>query len=92
MPPDHIVPYSPKGGIGLNTTKVGPLTNKKQIDFYRYSYTINKKIHSAYYNCESRISFLFWNIKWIYFPIILDVIVFSALSKYLVFSLTLKLG
>ena len=33
----------------------------------------------------------FLNIKWIYFPIILDEIVFSALSKYLVFSLSLKL-
>ena len=33
----------------------------------------------------------FLNIKWIYFPIILDVIVFCALCKYLVFSLSLKL-
>ena len=29
-------------------------------------------------------SLSFLNIKWIYLPIILDVIVFSALSKYLV--------
>ena len=26
------MPYSPKGGIGLNTTKVGTLTNKIQND------------------------------------------------------------
>ena len=50
-----------------------------------------KKIYSVYYSCELRVSFLFLNIKWIYSPIILDVIVFSALSKYLVFSLSLKL-
>ena len=54
-----IVPYSPKGGIGLNTTKVGTLTNKIQNGIYHYPYTINMKIHSAYYICESRISFLF---------------------------------
>ena len=62
-----------------------------QNDVYHRPHTINNKIYSVYYSCESRISFLFLNIKWIYFPIILDVIVFSALSKYLVFSLSLKL-
>ena len=46
-------------GYGLNTTKVGTLTNKEQNDVYHYPYTINKKIHSAYYIRESRISFLF---------------------------------
>ena len=57
-----------------------------QNDVYHRPHTISKKIYSVYYSCESRISFLFLNIKWIYFPIILDVIVFSAVSKHLVFS------
>ena len=62
-----------------------------QNDVYHRPHTIDKKIYSVYYSSESRISFLFLNIKWIYFPIILDVVMFSALSKYLVFSLSLKL-
>ena len=33
MPPDYIVPYSPKGGIGLNTTKVGTLLIKNKLTF-----------------------------------------------------------
>ena len=57
-----------------------------QNDVYHRPHTINKKMYSAYYSCESRISFLFFNIKRIYCPFILDLIVFSALSKYLVFS------
>ena len=52
-----------------------------QNDVYHRPHTINKKIYSVYYSCESIISFLFLNIKWIHFPIILDVIVFSALMN-----------
>ena len=54
-----IAPYSPKGGIGLNATKVWTLTNKMKNDFHHRQHTINKKIYSVYYSCESRISFLF---------------------------------
>ena len=86
-----IARYSPEGGIGLNTTKVWTLTNEMQNDAYHRPHTINKKIYNVYYSCESRIYFLFLNIKWIYFPIIIDIILFFALSKYLVFSLSLKL-
>ena len=36
-----------------------------QKDVYHRPHTINKKIYSVYYSCESRISFLFLNIKYV---------------------------